>query len=256
MKMLLIDDDAVSRAALIGIFGPPAGWEVVEAEDGKQGLELLLKGLKPEFCVVDLMMPVMSGLEFLQEVRKDPYLQPLKVIVTSSTRDRATIMSIAKLHVSGYLLKPYDAAKAKASLQELMNAGPVVDNFIKKTAKHTLLAVDDDPVMREAIASMMSFASGWEVKFAVDGNDAFDCLYAGLRPDLILTDLNMANVDGVALIKRIRKDRNFEHVKVAVITGATGRDDAHELAALNLYAFMQKPMDSTRLSNLLRGISD
>ena len=255
MKMLLIDDDPVSRTALTVIFGPPVGWEVIETDDGQQALDLLHKGLKPEFCVVDLQMPNMNGIEFLEQVRKDPYLQQMKVVATSSKRDRETILSLAKLQVSGYLLKPYDAIKVKTALHPLTAANPGMENFRKASAKHTLLAVDDDPVMREVITAFLASATGWDVKFAVDGNDAFECLYAGLRPDLILTDLNMANVDGVALIKRLRKDRNFENVKVAVITGAKERDDAAELALLGLYAFLQKPVDPAKLSNLLRRIS-
>jgi len=255
MKMLLVDDDPVSRTAFAGIFGPPPGWEIVETEDGQQALELLHRGLKPEFCVVDLLMPTMNGLEFLEQVRKDPYLQHLKVVATSSKRDRETILSLAKLQVCGYLLKPFDVAKVKTVLQPLIAGNPGKEAITKKPARHTLLAVDDDPVMREVIAAFLGSTAGWDVKFAVDGNDAFECLYDGLRPDLIITDLNMANVDGVALIKRIRKDRNFESVKVAVISGAKEGDNNHELAALDLYAFLQKPVDAAKFTNLLRRIS-
>ncbi len=255
MKMLLIDDDAVSRAALSEIFGTPAGWEIVEAEDGKQALALLYKGLKPDFCVVDLLMPNMSGLEFLQHVRKDPYLQHLKVVVISSKRDRETIMGLAQLQVSGYLLKPFDAGKVKATLQPLMTTRGSLDNSTKKSAKYTLLAVDDDPVMREAINALLATTAEWDVKFAVDGDEAFERLYAGLRPDLIITDLKMSNVDGVELLRRIRKDRNFASVKVAVISGATDSDDSAELATLGLYDFLRKPVSAGQFTALLRRVS-
>lgn len=255
MKLLLIDDDEVSRAALIGIFGPPAGWELIETEDGKQALELLHKGLKPDLCVVDLLMPNISGIEFLQSVRKDPYLQHLKVVVTSSQRDRATILGLAQLQVSGYLLKPFDSDKVKATLQPFMIANPGVDNSTRKSAKHTLLAVDDDPVMREAINTLLVDTADWNVRFAIDGHDAFECLYAGLRPDLIITDLNMANMDGVELIRRVRKDRNFVNVKVAVISGATDRDDSSLLASLDIFAFIRKPVSSVQLTNLLKRVA-
>jgi len=255
MKMLLIDDDAVSRAALIEISGPPLGWEVIEQEDGQQALELLLKGLKPELCIVDLLMPNMGGMEFLQNVRKDPYLQHLKVVVTSSKRDRETILGLAQLQVSGYLLKPYDAGKVKFTLQPLMVANRSVDYSTKKSSKHTLLAVDDDPVMREAIKALLASYTDWEVKFAVDGDDAFECLYAGLRPDLIITDLNMANADGVELLRRIRRDRNFSNVKVAVISAVSDRDGSAMLAGLDLYAFIRKPVSSTQLTSLLKRVT-
>lgn len=253
MKMLLVDDDAVSRAAMIGMAGPPPGWEVIEAEDGQQALELARKGLKPDLCVVDLLMPNMDGTEFLQHVRKDPYLQHLKVVATSSRRDRDTILALAKLQVSGYLLKPYDPAATRATLLPLMNA-PATRS--RKTARFTLLAVDDDPVIREALNLMLTSMADWSVEFAVDGNDAFECLYAGLRPDLILTDLSMANADGIELLKRLRRDRNFAGIKLAVLTGDTDRDDSSALASFDLCAFIRKPIRANQLTQLLGRISN
>jgi two-component system chemotaxis response regulator CheY len=255
MKMLLIDDDAVSRLALRNIFGPPLGWEVLEASDGQQALELLNAGVRPEFCVVDLQMPNMSGIEFLKQVRSDPYLEKCRVAVTSSSRDRATISQLAQLKVSGYLLKPYDAGKTRSTLMSLASPGLRVETGARKAAKYTLLAVDDDPVIRAAVTVILKSCPDWEVKFAVDGQDGFDCLYAGLRPDLVLTDLNMGNVDGVTLINRIRKDRNFAALNVAATTGSNYAANREKLSGLNVLSLLPKPVDAGQLQALLEQIA-
>lgn len=255
MKMLLVDDDPVSRQALREIFGPPIGWEIIEAGDGEHALDLLNKGLKPEFCVIDLVMPKMGGVELLTRLRSDPLFQNIKAVVTSSTRDRDTILSLARLQVSGYLLKPYDEAKTKATLLPLTTMKPGVDVTLRKSAKFTLLSVDDDPVMRVAMTEFVQRNSGWEVKFAVDGQDAFDCLYAGLRPDLIITDLNMANVDGVTLLNRIRRDRNFENLKVAVMSAEKDQEKVKQLNGLNVFSFVPKPVDGKQITALLSRVA-
>lgn len=255
MKMLLVDDDPVSRLALREIFGPPIGWEVIESSDGEQALDLLNKGLKPDFCVIDLMMPKMGGIELLTRLRNDPLFQNIRAVVTSSTRDRDTIISLARLQVSGYLLKPFDEAKTKATLLPLTNMKTGAEVALRKTAKYTLLSVDDDPVMRVAMTEYVQRNAGWEVKFAVDGQDAFECLYAGLRPDLIITDLNMANMDGVALLNRIRRDRNFENLKVAVMSAEKDHEKVRQLDGLNVYSFMPKPLDGRQVSALLSRVA-
>jgi CheY-like chemotaxis protein len=255
MKMLLVDDDPVSRVALRDIFGPPIGWEIIEANDGEQALELMNKGLKPEFCVIDLVMPKMGGVELLTRLRSDPLFQNIKAVVTSATRDRDTILSLARLQVSGYLLKPYDDAKTKATLMPLTHLKPAMDVILRKSARYTLLSVDDDPVMRVAMTEFVQRNSGWDVKFAVDGQDAFDCLYAGLRPDLIITDLNMGNVDGVALLSRIRKDRNFESLKVAVMSIEKNSEKMKQLDGLNVFSFVPKPIDAKQISALLSRVA-
>lgn len=251
MKMLMVDDDAVSREAFREIFGPPIGWEIIEADNGKQALDLLNKGLKPEFCVVDLLMPKMDGLELLKCLRADPLFRNIKAVVTSSRRDRETILCLARLNVSGYLLKPFDEAKTRATLQPLLNVQPGVDVALRKSARYTLLSVDDDPVMRVMMAEFVQLNPGWDVKFAVDGEDAFDCLYGGLRPDLILTDLHMDNVDGVALLQRIRRDRNFESLKVAVMSADRSSSSMQQLDSLDVFSFLPKPLDLEQISSLL-----
>lgn len=255
MKMLLVDDDPVSRRALRDVFGPPIGWEIIEAGDGEQALDLLNKGLKPEFCVVDLVMPKMGGIELLTRLRSDPLFQNIRAVVTSSTRDRDTILSLARLQVSGYLLKPYDEQKTKATLLPLTNLKAPADAPLRKTAKFTLLSVDDDPVMRVAMTEYVQRQAGWEVKFAVDGQDAFECLYAGLRPDLIITDLNMGKMDGVALLNRIRKDRNFENLKVAVMSADKDSEKVKQLENLNVFSFVPKPLDGRQISALLSRVA-
>jgi CheY-like chemotaxis protein len=249
----LIDDDLVSRQALREILGAPPGWEILEAEDGKAALDMLQNNLKPDLCVLDLLMPNLSGVELLQLMRADLALKSIKVVVTSATRDRDIIGSLAKLQVSGYLLKPYDAVKTRAALQGLMVAPTAVTTAVlaSKTTKKMLLAVDDDPVIRAAIQEFVATVPGWEVKLAVDGQDAFECLYAGLRPDLILTDLIMPNVDGIALVGRIRKDRNFESMRVAIISGDKDREKIQQLAQLSIFAYLLKPFDAAQLASLL-----
>jgi CheY-like chemotaxis protein len=257
MKLLLIDDDVVSRQALRDILGAPPGWEILEAEDGKAALDMLKENLRPDLCVLDLIMPNISGVELLQLMRADPALKHIKVVVTSATRDRDIIGSLAKLQVSGYLLKPYDAVKTRAALHSLMITPTAVQSVVlsNKVNKKTLLAVDDDPVIRTAIKEFITTVSGWDVKLAVDGQDAFECLYAGLRPDLILTDLTMPNVDGIALVNRIRKDRNFESMKVAIISGDKDREKIQQLAQLSIFAYLLKPFNAAQLSGLLSKVN-
>jgi two-component system, chemotaxis family, chemotaxis protein CheY len=120
MKLLIIDDDIIARNALRESIGPVEGWEIVEAEDGQEALDRLCDGLRADLVIVDLNMPRMGGLELIQRLRRDLHLRGLKVVVSSSARDRDTIVELAKLKISGYLLKPYDAGRTQALLQPLM----------------------------------------------------------------------------------------------------------------------------------------
>jgi CheY-like chemotaxis protein len=83
-----------------------------------------------------------------------------------------------------------------------------------------ILLVDDDQALRETIAVALA-AEGYRVASAADGSEALNGLRAGLRPDLILTDLIMPVMNGWELRNELRKDARFNRIPVVLITGYT-----------------------------------
>lgn len=67
----------------------------------------------------------------------------------------------------------------------------------------TVLVVDDSVSMRQMVSFTLSGA-GYEVVEAGDGKEAVDKLNGGTKPNLVITDLNMPNMDGISLIKAVR----------------------------------------------------
>jgi CheY-like chemotaxis protein len=251
VKLLIVDDDNVSRAALRELVGIPTDLEIVEAESGHRALDLLCDGLRPDLCIIDLNMPGMKGIELIQRIRRDRDLRRLKVVVTSAARDRETIMALAKLSVSGYFLKPYDAAKIRALLEPMLAAPRPQISSSKSPLPMRLLAVDDDAVIRTAIEGFVPDNSPWKIDFSVDGQDALDRLRAGLRPDLILTDLLMPRMDGVTLISRIREDPQLENLRVVVASSDKDREKVKLLGQLQIFDYLLKPFDQATFQSVL-----
>jgi two-component system, chemotaxis family, chemotaxis protein CheY len=117
VKILLADDDAISRAVLKDILKAEPSWEIIEAPDGLAAWDLLDKGLNPVLCVIDIKMPGLDGAELVQKMRSSPHLRDLPVIIISSVRNRETILALAKLGISGYLMKPFAAVRVMKTLR-------------------------------------------------------------------------------------------------------------------------------------------
>ncbi len=110
LNILLVEDDEVDvmtvrRAfAKANITNP-----IFVASDGIQALEMLRNETVPpsrRVILLDINMPRMNGIECLREIRKDPSLAPLTVVVlTTSNEDRDRVEAF-QLNVAGYLLKP------------------------------------------------------------------------------------------------------------------------------------------------------
>lgn len=104
-----------------------------------------------------------------------------------------------------------------------------------------ILVVEDDDVARELMRMALE-NEGYSVSVAEDGRQGYEAALA-LRPDLIVTDVNMPTADGVHLVRRIRETEAIAETPILVITGyGTGR------AALTLAqgadAYEPKPIDS------------
>ena len=107
MKILIVEDDNVSRHLLRHIVESQPDYEVIEASNGKDAWTLLQRGLQPDLCLLDIHMPEMDGIELLRRIRGDTHRKDTKVILCSSINERATIAQAAALSINYYILKPY-----------------------------------------------------------------------------------------------------------------------------------------------------
>ena len=119
MKALVVDDDIVSRMALIDLLSVYGVFDLIEAEDGEAAWTLLEAGLRPVICFCDVRMPRMSGIDLLQKMKGRPDLASLPFVLVSSASDRDTVLQAVTLGAVGYILKPLHAADARAHLEKI-----------------------------------------------------------------------------------------------------------------------------------------
>jgi len=256
MKLLLVDDDEMERAALRDVLRAQGAAEIVEAADGQKAFELLCDGLEPDICFFDLRMPKLDGKQLLSMLRHEQSLRHLKVVMTSSTTDRDVVMTIGKLGISGYLLKPYAMEKTVASLKQIFGDA----NFLRHTQGmrnllgKTILIVDDDPMTRTALKAMIETGPDWEIIEADDGLAALDQLRNGLRPDLLITDLRMPKLDGHNLITRIRETPGLRYIPALVVSGQQDRERIKALVQLRISGYLLKPFSAEKVRSTVKQV--
>lgn len=107
MNILLIDDDEddhdIFREA-ISIVKPNC--EMTFAKDGEQGLTQLNSGLRPDFIFLDVNMPKMDGKEFLMNVKGNPDLKKIPVIIYSTSKHKSALGEYIALGATNYITKP------------------------------------------------------------------------------------------------------------------------------------------------------
>ena len=105
LKILAVDDSKTIRMIVKKAF-KTYDCVVLEAENGKEGLETASKE-KPDLIVLDITMPVMTGPEMLEELKKDPDLKDIPVIMLTAESGKDNVVQILKMGVKDYMVKPF-----------------------------------------------------------------------------------------------------------------------------------------------------
>lgn len=112
MKILVVDDFSTMRRIIKNILREIGYHNVEEAEDGAKALEKLK--LTPfDFVVTDWNMPNMPGIELLKEIRKDPELKTIPVLMVTAESQKENVVQAVEAGVNNYIVKPFTATALK-----------------------------------------------------------------------------------------------------------------------------------------------
>lgn len=108
MKALIIDDSRAMRRILTRIVAP-LGFDILEAEDGKDGFDQLVAADEIEVVMVDWNMPVMNGLEFVKAARAHADYTTQKIIMVTTETEPSQMVKALMAGVDEFVMKPFTA---------------------------------------------------------------------------------------------------------------------------------------------------
>ncbi len=199
--ILVIDDDATARE-LISNYLKAEGFSVVTAAGGVEGLKLA-KELQPSAITLDVMMPDLDGWSVLAALRQNVELADIPVIMVSIVDEHRRGIALG---AAGYLTKPIDRERLHR----------LVRRFQAPRRPTRVLLVEDDAVQRQRMLGWLE-PREWIVREAANGREALVCLQEE-KPDVILLDLMMLEMDGFEVVAALQKDAGWQDIPVIVIT--------------------------------------
>lgn len=111
----------------------------------------------------------------------------------------------------------------------------------------SILAVDDSLTIRQLVHMVLT-GKGYHVSLAEDGQAALDAL-ATIKPALIITDVNMPRLDGLALVEKVRELDAFKAVPILVLTTESGADKKARARAAGATGWIVKPFNPQQLTD-------
>jgi CheY-like chemotaxis protein len=116
--------------------------------------------------------------------------------------------------------------------------------------RHTILVVDDDAANLK-LARFVLEAEGFDVKEAVDAFSAFEVLKT-CNPSLIVMDIQLPGIDGWELTRRLKTNFATRHIPVIAVTAYGVAGDRQLAAAVGAVDFVEKPISTTELPQIIR----
>ena len=114
------------------------------------------------------------------------------------------------------------------------------------SGKRKILVVDDDPEIVELFVDVLERDGRFEVKTAATGYDA-GIATQEFMPDLIILDYMLPDVNGNVVCQTIRKNPNFEHMKIIIVSGVVNQDEIADLMKAGANDFVKKPFNIEKL---------
>ncbi|WP_159883240.1 hybrid sensor histidine kinase/response regulator [Paenibacillus puerhi] len=204
VSILLIDDEPYN-AQLMKRYLDKEGWTMAFAPSGPQGLALA-KRLRPKVICLDILMPGMDGWSVLAQLKNDPELADIPVVIWSMSSDRQLGYTLG---ASEFLTKPVQ----RDQLVTMM------DKYVANRAEHTVLVIEDDSSASELVSRLLR-KEGFIVNEAGNGAIALESL-SRMVPALILLDLMMPEMDGFQFIEELRRQESWADIPIVVLTAKT-----------------------------------
>ncbi len=199
--ILAIDDDPSARDLLQRLLSKE-GYHAIVAASGEEGLRLA-RATSPAAILLDVRMPDLDGWEVLTQLKSDPELANIPVVMISIEDERVEHCAPGAVD---YLLKPIDSDRLLAILQP----------YQTEPSATSVLVVEDNPGNREMICRQLTKA-GWDVLEAQNGLQALAVLQTQ-QPGVILLDLMMPEMDGFEFIRQLRQHPQWRSIPVIVLT--------------------------------------
>ena len=247
-KTLLLVEDSEPAIIQITDILSEEGYSLSIARSGKEALEIL-KTIIPDAIILDLMMPEVDGFEVLKNIRSLEETKQIPVLILSAKHISKEELSFLKhnhiyqlirkgdinrLEILSHIQNMVNPRLARISLKE-EKTQIVQKNDLKKK----LLVIEDNRDNLEVVKAMLQ--GRYQFDEAINGIDGIEKARK-INPDLILLDISLPGMDGYAVLKELKNDKNLKNVPVIALTARAMKGDREGMLNYGFDDYISKPI--------------
>jgi DNA-binding response OmpR family regulator len=254
-KVVIIEDDPVI-ARVYETKLNAAGHQVTVVNNGEQGIETV-KNLKPNLVLVDLMLPDLSGVEVIKNLRRDITFSQIPIIAYSGADDEVmekaqeanpTVLLSKREMSPREIFENVQAVLETSRTWRVFEPHPMemeIDPEPKNEKPAILgrvLIVEDDPIISKIVKNIVEKA-GYEAVVIADGGDALRLLLKDTNFSAGVFDIEVPKIKGTDILRHMRTEKRLMRIPVMVMTADESvrvQLDTHEAGAA---LFLPKPFE-------------
>ena len=236
--LLVVDDELHIRELLVKVFNI-AGHRVATATNSQEAL-LVINRESFDLIILDNSMPGETGVSLLKKIRASQNQTPIIIFsgfVTSKLEAEAKAGGATDV-----LSKGLELGILKNSVERILKTkGSPPKETNGKPKEKLLLIVDDEKSMRELLVKFFS-QKNYKIVQAENGEEAVEFIKRQEQtPDVVLLDMNMTGMDGLATLKKLLELK--PHLGVVMTTADTDDQKVKQAIQIGAYGYVLKPFD-------------
>jgi two-component system cell cycle response regulator len=225
--------------------------------DGEQGWQII-ESTHPDLILCDIQLPTLSGYELIKRLKQDSALNQIPIIAVTAFAMVGDKEKMYQAGFNGYLAKPIDPETFVATLETYLPAQSLIainqqqqnqslassQPWVKPSAEDQglILVVDDNPQVLELVRTLLESAN-YQVLSTTHASMAFN-LIKQYAIDLLITDLNMPEMNGLELITQVRNMKTNQPQAIILLTSVSATEHATiHPEALGIYSIIRLPIE-------------
>lgn len=231
-RILIIDDSLTVRMSLSGLLNGN-GFETLAVAD-LEAARAVLRQEQFALSILDVELPDGDGIAFLRELRSDPRLGNLPVMLLSTRAEVEDRVRGLERGADEYVGKPYDQSLVIRRARELTSRAP-------ESTGIRLLVIEDSLTYAAYITDLLR-KQGYDVLTAITGEEGL-AVAGKERPNAILVDSRLPGIAGPDVIRQIRQDAALRRTPTLVLTASPDPDDEIRALKAGADSFLRKGQD-------------
>ena len=233
-RILVVDDNPVNRKLACDLL-ELEGHTTLAAEDASSAMTVLASAPAPDLVLMDIGLPGMDGLELTRRLRASELHATLPIVALTAFAMKGDEEKALAAGCNGYIAKPIDTRRFPSQVMAYLETADAKDSALR------VMIIEDHRVDLK-LAGEQARLSGHVVLSNTSGEDARATL-AQSHPDVVLLDLNLPGIDGLAFLRELKADPTTRHLPVVALTAHPDDYRRQELLDAGCAAYLVKPVD-------------